>query len=439
MALGPVGHQQALIAQNLRGGLASLGDRPLEEAQFGLNKMQLEHTIGRQRAADERQARLDAQMAPVREVQTMAAKNQLAELNQDLTIGMLFPDINTAEQMLWLRRDRAHRKGAGGSMGPLGTPGAAGMDSKYVDYDSPLVERFASMYGAKWDTDPNSPTFTKMVRPDGSTIKKLHTVRDSEPIKAFMMANSGQKHKIQSAKEKLLRSKQKGEIGEKEYSAKLAEIIRIENSPELRIQDLDREIEFISRFVNPKNPAMYHADLSQGLERKQKAREKLTKKLAEDQKGELEHKRKKEIEKLKKEPEYGDKVEYQVGDNKITEVYRGGGKWVKTEGPMWKDSDGDGSEKVPPKIKQAQDLFKNLTKEVSDSAGAILARAMAGDRLTPDDMKTIKDEKVDERKQGLLDSVIGILEEYYGVEKKPETPPTDPITHDYIPGQGLVR
>ena len=400
MGLNNLGSVQALLAQNIRGGLSGLGDRPLDEAQFGLNKAQIEHTMGRQQAQDLRQSEMDKLQRPGFEVQSQVAQGQLDAANAPVRITDFATDMNTLEHMMYTPQD--NWEGAG----------------KPQDIKDPLITRLAGMYGATWDTNPQSPTRGQMLKSDGTPITKLMLNRDTTPLKAFMTANTGLDHETRKNEEQLLRGYQNGKLTKDEYDNKMAQINKFKSSLPAQMKYAQGKIDFLSKFTNQGNP-LFKGEMSDGLKRWQGKYDKLEATLAQKQEKEIEHKRKKEIEKLKKEPEYGDKVEYQVGEKKMTEVYRGGGKWVKTEGPMWQDSE-SGENKVPDKIKQAQDLFKNLTKEVSESAGAILARAMAGDMLTPADMKTIKNEKVDERKQGLLDSVIGILEEYYGVEKKPE-------------------
>jgi len=268
---------QLALARNLENSISGLGSRPLEEAKFGLQNAQIQHQMGREKTQDERQAKMDAYAKPGLEVAQQVNQGYLDENDQDLSIGMMFPDMNTAEHMLWTRKDRSTKGGAGGGAGPQGTPGAAGMDS--TDYDAPLISRFASMYGGHWDTDPNSPTYKKLVRSDGTTVKKVDVARNAEPIKAFMMANSGLKHQMQSAKEKELRKLQNNLISKPEYLKSIAKIEAVESDPSKQIQLLDRDIEYISRFVNPKNPLQFNTELSQGLLRKQASREKIAEKI----------------------------------------------------------------------------------------------------------------------------------------------------------------
>ena len=93
--------------------------------------------------------------------------------------------------------------------------------------------------------------------------------------------------------------------------------------------------------------------------------------------------------------------------------------------------------KIDPKIKGAQDLYKHLTKKTSESAGAVLAKMIAGQQTSAGDVQSVKEE-LNPSDQKLLDRMVEILNEHYGVKNEPQIIESE-ITHDFVPGQGLVQ
>ena len=192
MALGQVPHMQTIMAENLRRGIGDLGDTPLRRAQFGLEKTKTLYDIGRQQEADKRAKELYELGLPGAKVEARKNQQFLNEMEQPVTAGMFMKNMGTAEQMLWTRKDRY----------PEGD--AAESEKKKTDYSDPLIVRAPKiLYGATLDTNPNSPTFKQFIKPDGSVLEKGEILSNPEPLKAIMMANSGQKHKIQAAREEL--------------------------------------------------------------------------------------------------------------------------------------------------------------------------------------------------------------------------------------------
>jgi len=244
---------QLALAKNLKGGLASLGNRPLEEAQFGLQKSQLQHQMGREQAQDTRQAEMDALQRPGMEVNSQVAKNYQEEAKQPLRASMLMPDVNSVEHWFWTPQDDEKRKG---------------------QKADPMITRFASMYGGSWDTKDDSPTRGQLIRPDGTPVTLADAHRNAEPIKAFIAANSGLKHTMQSAKEKLLRSFEKGAVTKPEYDSKLAQINDFETNPAIQLQYARKQIDTLSQFGDSGNP-LFNSEVTSGLKRWQGTYDKL--------------------------------------------------------------------------------------------------------------------------------------------------------------------
>ena len=243
MALGQVPHMQTILAENIRKGIGGLGDRPLDEAKFGLEKAAQEYALDRQRKFD------DVQMSALKR-DKMVADQQIAQAKQPLTIGMLMKDVNSTEHWFWTPQD----------------------DPKRKEQAEPMISKVASLYGGTWDTKEGSPTRGQIVRPDGSVVTMMDVHRNAQPMKAFMMANTGLDHTLQSSQEKLLRSYQSGKISLKDYNAGLAQLEKFKNSPDAQIKYLDSQIEFLSQFTNSGNP-LFNSEITNGVARLQRKRE----------------------------------------------------------------------------------------------------------------------------------------------------------------------
>ena len=244
---------QLALARNLKGGLSELGNRPLQEAQFGLQKSQLQHQMGREQAQDTRQAEMDELQRPGMEVNSQVAKNYQAEADQPFRASMAMPDVNSVEHWFWAPQDSEKRKG---------------------QKSEPMITKLASMYGGSWDTRPDSPTRGQIMRPDGTTVKLSDVHRNAGAIKAFIAANSGLKHTMQSAKEKLLRSFEKGKVTKPEYDSKMAQINDFETNPAIQLQYARKQIDTLSQFGDSGNP-LFNSEITNGLKRWQGTYDKL--------------------------------------------------------------------------------------------------------------------------------------------------------------------
>ena len=99
--------------------------------------------------------------------------------------------------------------------------------------------------------------------------------------------------------------------------------------------------------------------------------------------------------------------------------------------------------KEDPKIKAAQDLYKHFTRKTSDSAGVILAKIISGQLAGDNEISDLGSEnELNPADQALFEKTVKILSEYYGVDSQPTPaigqPSPGGITHDFIPGKGLV-
>lgn len=422
---------QLALANSLKKGISGLGDRPLDEASFNLQKAGVEHGLARQKAADVRQAGIDARALPGQQVAQQRNQQIINQGKKDFHINMLFPNMNAFEHWNWTSRDNWMDKKAEGWSTP-----------EQKRHREPMISRFATAYGAKFDLDPNSPTRGSLVREDGSRVSVQDVHEDAGAINAFVVANSGLDHTVRNGEEQLQRSLQKGQVTPEQYKAKKAEIERFKNDIPAQIRYAEKRIEVLSRFTNAGNP-FYNAEIAEGKKQWEATRDRLATAYGKQQ--EKADKRKFEMDKLKieetgKNIRKGADIEQKEMD-RIVEIEK---MFSKEQIEKGKADKSGGSDKLPANVKGAQELFKHLTKSKSESAGVILAKAMAGMRMgegvSETDIDTVKAE-LDEKTRGLLDRSIKILEEYYGVEKKTEDPVvTGPkITHDFIPGQGVVE
>ena len=98
--------------------------------------------------------------------------------------------------------------------------------------------------------------------------------------------------------------------------------------------------------------------------------------------------------------------------------------------------------KEDPKIKAAQDLYKHFTRKTSQSAGVILAKIISGQLAGDNEISDLGSEnELNPADQALFEKTVKILSEYYGVDSQPAPAvgqPSGGITHDFIPGKGLV-
>ena len=260
MGLNNLSSVQALLAENIRGGLSGLGNRPLDEAQFGLNKAQLEHQMGREQAQDLRQSEMDKLQRPGFEVQSQVAQGQLDAANAPVRITDFMTDMNTAEHMMYTPQD--NWEGAG----------------KPQQVKDPAITRIASMYGAAWDTNPQSLTRGQMLKADGTPVTKLDLNRDAAPLKAFMVANTGMDHTTRSAEEKLLRAYQTKKITDAQYNEGLTKINKFKSSLPSQMKYAQSQIDFLSKFANNGNP-LFQGEIADGLKRWQAKYDKLTERL----------------------------------------------------------------------------------------------------------------------------------------------------------------
>lgn len=256
MGLNNLGSVQALLAQNIRAGLSGLGDRPLDEAQFGLNKAQLEHTMGRQAEQDAQSKAIFEAGAPGREVASRVAENQLARADAPVRITDFAPDMNTLEHMMYTPQD---------NWAGMGAP---------QNVKDPMITRIADMYGAKWDANPQSPTRGQMIKADGTPITKEMVNRDSAPLQAFIVANTGLDHETRKNEEQLLRKYENKKITKEEYNAGMESINKFKSSLPAQMKYAQSKIDFLSRFTNQGDP-LFQGEISDGLKRWQGKYDKL--------------------------------------------------------------------------------------------------------------------------------------------------------------------
>ena len=143
----------------------------------------------------------------------------------------------------------------------------------------------------------------------------------------------------------------------------------------------------------------------------------------------------------KKTPKIGELRKFKRGNKEITHEWDGE-KWVElSEGPAFKPE----TDKAPPQVKQAQSLVLKFAKSIDPTVAALIAAnpAMANNPL----VKKAIDAGIPDELKDAYDEAVGILNEYYGVESKPPGSPqpgspgtgAPSITHEFVPGKGLVE
>ena len=169
MGYSQVPQVQGQIANTLRSGLAGLGNRPLEQARFGLQKAQIENEIGRQREQDAMAKTLFDTGEPGRELANRESKlgldllnRQEAARNTPLTAGLMIrqlfgetPSKETVSQFLAGKKWQKIMEVTGGSMdgnGNLinskGQPATGADLPKILELATPII-RSGADYGHK--------------------------------------------------------------------------------------------------------------------------------------------------------------------------------------------------------------------------------------------------------------------------------------------------
>jgi len=97
------------------------------------------------------------------------------------------------------------------------------------------------------------------------------------------------------------------------------------------------------------------------------------------------------------------------------------------------------TEKVPPKVKQAQSLVLKFAKQIDPTIATIIA--MNPDMANSPEVKASLTSKIPDELRSSYNKSIQILDEYYGVPKEEINTDTNTsnITHEFIPGKGLVK
>jgi hypothetical protein len=344
MALGyeTLRRAQGDTARLLHGGLSSIGDRHLQAAEMGLRTARTKYDIGRQREQD----RLNR---PRQEAEAKLYQGHLDEAAAPFHVSRLAPNMNAMEHFMWVDDGGDPRRSA----------------VKSMEKKIPLFTKFAEMFDSDIDTKAGSPTRGFMIsRKTGKPITNAEIHQNSQNVMALMRANSGLDHAVRANEETLQRAFQSGQIDKATYDAQMKQIKDFKGDIPRQIRVAQDNVDFLSKFGNTKNPLFLQSEITAGKARWEAKLASLQGKLEKREASALEHARKKEIEGMKREPKYGDKITYQLGDKQINEIYRGGGKWERVSGPKWDDKKGDDKKDTQKRL-----LINDAMKHLGNNLG----------------------------------------------------------------------
>jgi hypothetical protein len=292
MALNPSAQALFLLGKNIKSGLSGLGDQSLRNAQFDLTKAQTEYEMNdptRRVQRMQSENYLKEYNTPVRAAMlvkdvnsaghwlwkngddgfepsdayglvqpgSIDVNNRPVLKNSDgsisteksISIGIeggkevLIPTIINGKEV---SKDQAidHYRKTGEHLGVFKDVDSANQYAKklhnrqgrgYGEREPSMMEKFATMWDAKWITDENDPRRGQLITSDGSPVTLGNMHQNAPMVKAFIKANSGLEHRLQDSEDRAMRNLQAGKITQEQYDEKMGQISQVRNQPELQM------------------------------------------------------------------------------------------------------------------------------------------------------------------------------------------------------------
>lgn len=241
MAYGITPVQWALhdIGNTLQQGMGNMGQHDIKMEQLGLQRALQEHNLGRQRE-------MDTLTRPGLEVAAEENKQKLTQMNEPVTLQSLGIN-NEASMAHWMN------------------PPTGGGDT--------LLQKATGLLGAKYDTDPESPTRGSFLKSDGTLLTNKDIAPKSNELAELIISNTdpiyladGQKMQAQLDRAKLIKQGVKGNDPRLvELDKKMAGIDKVLKDPEAKVKLLKRQRDMVSKFSGEdakKNVARMDAEIT---------------------------------------------------------------------------------------------------------------------------------------------------------------------------------